>query len=393
MNLWRYCWTTSSTPLGKKFGLVHPPIKKRMTPLSSDASFHDLPEDAVGRVVEFIASPVDPRMALLMMPTCRRIKTTVSIRLLTRINQDLVQFRHGLPMLRTYARAKASLTHILLRANHLDEPIFLAWILAQCDVSHLSEIRLLPAKYSGMAQTYVASSSPSAVVDLTFNSFEGTTISDFHKFVGWKAPRGYGVHAALCRLPSVTHMELPFRFFQTSNFSDMLRPTGLHTLELILIETNEFKSFCGGMAPQLTEASRAIAGLQRLRVLRLRAFFSRGANFDLSSPSVEVVDCRKTGKRFCLNSVNCLKLRELHVNGESYGTGVRRLGPDGTVIYAEQPEIRPTDAPDCPVPRPVRIPARGNTWVNYNTETRVRLPNQCDVIFHADKIYESILRF
>ena len=168
-----------------------------------------------------------------------------------------------------------------------------------------------------------------------------------------------------------------------SHFSEVLVPcsNSLHTLDLKLI-IDSYMKIVDNSASQLRDASRAIARLTCLRILRLRGG-EPAKGIDLSSASLEIVDCRKTRKCFVLNFVNCPKLRELHVADTGYGNGIRRLGSDG---YRICQEIKSEDYRGEKNPLPVRIRALGNTWVNAiqsTVWTRVRLPDQCDVIFYG----------
>jgi len=128
--------------------------------------------------------------------------------------------------------------------------------------------------------------------------------------------------------------------------------TRLHTLELVLIVDDRFHVEVDNSASQVRDAFRAIERLECLRDLRLRCS-KPCVSFDLSSASVEVVDCHKAHKSLYLNSVNCPRLRELHVNSSVYGNGIRRLGSDGRIIW-EEIDYHANSGP-------VRVSARGNT--------------------------------
>ena len=155
-----------------------------------------LTEDDLAKVLLFVASPSNhPTEALRLIPTCRRVKRAVSRHLLTRLNLDIVPLSQGLYLLRSYARANAHLTHLALRTNHVERSLVVAWLVARCDVSRLSEIRLIDATYRGMGITWNAVTSTSSTVDVTGSALQDTaTKSDFEKFVISKSSLAGGPH-------------------------------------------------------------------------------------------------------------------------------------------------------------------------------------------------------
>ena len=145
-----------------------------------------LPEDAGGIVLGYLATPEDPRLALGIAATSHDVARLVS-GLLTHVNTDLVAYPRALRLLRPYARQRARLTNVTLRANYVESQLFLFWLLAHCDVSNLSVLRLYPETYMGMQQTLSEADPGYSVhyIDLTTNeTVNNGTKGDFERLRG-----------------------------------------------------------------------------------------------------------------------------------------------------------------------------------------------------------------
>ena len=319
---------------------------------------------------------------------------------MTRVNTDLVAYPRGLSLLRAYEKAR--LSHVVLRANVVESQLFLAWLLAHSDASELEEIRLYPAQYAGLQQTLAAStpSYSSNYVDLTSGSdlfFRGANDrTTFEDFLQWQAP-SYRWDTSFRRAPRLRTLEFSHVLPASGSYETLFAPlaNSLETLDLAFLGDNAAAA----------DASRAIAKLKKLRVLRLRRagadyLYQHECHFDLNSETLEIVDLTKTSKIFGLRSVEAPRLRELHVADDLYGNGLRRVDPaDPTKLRIS--EIRTHYGDDMGGRPPIAtlsVPAAGNLWYDkclvcsggvssYTSEKPLDLPTtnhlQCHVIFHS----------
>ena len=352
-----------------------------------------LARDAAEIVLGFLASSEDPRPVMSMMVICREMRRILGgSSVLSVVNTDLVPYPKGLSVLRTYARAKATLSRVVLRANTVESPVFLAWLFAQCDVSQLSELRLLKSSYTGFQQTRAAADPASSnVIDVTQNDVvaEMGERADFYELVGWvPGSQNWRFPATFTSLKSLCRLEFNLELAETDSYSALLTPlaSSLDTLELAFVFQHLRRTKrTHDIERRLNDASNAIASLRHLKVLRLRScsLECHDESIPIASPTVEILDVEKTGKHFHLSSVNAPRLRELHVLNFSYGNGLRRSDPANPHLLIAHERVR-------------RVPAAGNSWYScvYQwgaphlpvserlSERRVDLPDQCQVTFH-----------
>lgn len=337
-----------------------------------------LPPFLLTVVLEYLASPDDPRPALRFMRTGRTMKCAVT-RLLTRVNMDVVPFHLGLRYLRIYARARASLTHLVLRGNEIELPLFFAYLLETCDISGLTDIKLHRATYKGMAYTrnVIQDDGLASVWNVVMQNKDTTPLA-FQHFVGWMVPETYDLRDSFRRLPSkITDLGLSSSYLGATDIFYLVGFSGMASIDTLDIIFNlDHYNHVRDVADQIRR-------LPSLRVLRLRRICDGGdLVLHLTSRSLQILDVRGCGPAFSLASVDCPRLLELHVEDRGgNGNGVRRLGFNNRGVVTEFPDLSMHSDP-------VRIPARGHSWMPYTRScndngSRVLLPDDSVVVFYS----------